>query len=68
MAQVQIQEHGEPQIFGVMKHCRSCFREDIHFKVGIPPFVFGFLLVATFGLVFFMHPTRCVTCGKVRFF
>ena len=66
MAQIQIQETDEPQLSGLVKHCRSCFRDDYHFKVSIPPFILGFLMIATFGLVFLLHPTRCVTCGKVR--
>ena len=67
MAQVRIEEAGEPQISGIVRHCRSCFREDVHIKVGIPPFMLGFLLIATFGFVLLLHPTRCVTCGNVRF-
>lgn len=51
---------------GSLKHCRSCWREDIHVPVSIPPFALGFLLVFTLGLVLFLRPSRCVCCGKIR--
>ena len=51
-----------------VKHCRSCFRKDIHRPVPIPPFAFGFLLVVTFGLILFVKPSSCVCCGCTRIF
>jgi len=51
---------------GAVKHCHSCFRNDLHFNVPIPPFIFGFLLIASCGLICFVRPSRCVCCGKVR--
>lgn len=52
----------------VIKHCRSCWREDIHKPARLQPFVFGFLLIATLGLVVFLRPSRCVCCGTMRIF
>ena len=37
-------------------------------NVPLPPFALGFLMVATFGLVLFVRPSRCVCCGKLRVF
>ncbi len=49
-----------------VKRCRSCWRNDIHYNVSIPPFLLGVLLVVTFGLVFLLRPSRCVCCGTMR--
>lgn len=51
-----------------VKHCRSCWREDIHVPVPIPAFLLGFLTVMTLGLALFARPSRCVCCGKHRIF
>ena len=32
------------------KYCRQCWREDFHFRTSYSPILFGFLIVATFGL------------------
>ncbi len=53
---------------GVVKRCRSCWRDDIHKPARFGPFVFGFLLVATLGLILFVRPSRCVCCGTMRVF
>ncbi|QEG23148.1 hypothetical protein MFFC18_30430 [Mariniblastus fucicola] len=50
------------------KHCRSCFRSDIHVPVKFPAFVHGFLTVMSFGLFLVVKPTRCVCCGTKRIF
>lgn len=50
------------------KYCRQCWREDFHFEVIDSPVVFGFLLVATFGLFLLVRPTRCTCCGTMRVF
>jgi len=51
-----------------VKRCRSCFRDDIHFEVEFSPFLRGFLIAATFGLILIMRPSRCVCCGTLRVF
>ena len=48
------------------KYCRSCWRKDFHFRVAFPPIVYGFLLVATCGLILVIRPSRCVCCGTMR--
>jgi len=48
------------------KYCRSCWRKDLHFRVSYSPIVFGFLLVATCGLILIIRPSRCVCCGTMR--
>jgi hypothetical protein len=50
------------------KHCRSCWRQDIHLPVPISPIIVGFLTVASFGLFLLFRPTHCVCCGTKRFF
>lgn len=51
-----------------VKYCSSCWREDIHKPARFSPFVFGFLLIATLGLVLVVRPKRCVCCGHMRVF
>ena len=51
-----------------IKKCRSCWRDDIHKPARFSPFVFGFLLIATLGLVLVIRPSRCVCCGTMRVF
>ena len=61
----------DPQVdlgAGEVKHCRSCWREDIHHNVPIPPFALGFLTVMTLGLILLIRPSRCVCCGRMRLF
>lgn len=48
------------------KYCRQCWREDLHYRVNYSPVVFGFLIVATLGLVLLIRPSRCVCCGTMR--
>ncbi len=48
------------------KYCRQCWRDDLHFRVNYPPIVFGFLIIATCGLVLLVRPSRCVCCGTMR--
>jgi len=48
------------------KYCRQCWREDFHFRVNYSPIVFGFLIVATCGLILLIRPSRCVCCGTMR--
>jgi len=49
-----------------VKRCRSCWRNDLHYDVSIPPFLLGVLLVITFGAALFLRPSRCVCCGTMR--
>lgn len=49
-----------------VKHCRSCWRKDIHKPAQFSPFVFGFLTMVTLGLFLVFRPTRCVCCGTMR--
>ena len=53
---------------GTIKWCRSCWREDVHFVVKCSPWMYGFLLVLTFGLVLFIRPSQCCCCGEIRVF
>jgi hypothetical protein len=48
------------------KYCRQCWRHDVHVPIAIPSVVVGFTVIATFGLVLFFRPSRCVCCGTVR--
>ena len=48
------------------KYCRQCWREDFHYRITYSPIVFGFLIVATGGLVLLIRPSRCVCCGTMR--
>jgi len=48
------------------KYCRQCWREDFHFRASYSPIVFGFLIVATCGLILVIRPSRCVCCGTMR--
>lgn len=57
---------GERRVPAVVKRCKSCWRDDFHEAVKLPMFVFGFLLVATFGLILFVKPYQCVCCGTKR--
>ncbi len=50
----------------VVKHCRSCWRDDYHEIVPISPFMLGFLAVFSLGLVFLIRPCRCICCGHLR--
>jgi ABC-type molybdate transport system permease subunit len=52
----------------LVKHCKSCWRPDIHVPVKFPPVVHGFLTVITFGLILIIRPSRCVCCGTKRIF
>lgn len=54
------------RVRAVVKRCKSCWRDDYHEVVRLPVFVFGFLLVVTFGLILFIKPYRCVCCGTKR--
>ena len=58
----------EPPTTAVVKHCRSCWRKELHRPVSIPPFAFGFLVIFTFGLVLFARPYECTCCGRTRIF
>jgi len=49
-----------------VKHCRSCWREDIHKPARISPMVYGSLVVISFGLILALKPSRCVCCGTMR--
>jgi len=51
-----------------IKHCRSCFRSDIHIPCAQPPILYGFLIVFTLGLILLYRPSRCVCCGTKRHF
>ena len=57
---------GERRVRAVVKHCKSCWRDDYHEVVQLPVFVFGFLLIVTFGLILVVKPYRCVCCGTTR--
>ena len=48
------------------KYCRQCWRKDFHFRVAYSPILYGFLLVATCGLILVIRPSRCVCCGTMR--
>lgn len=58
----------EVRLRGTVKRCRSCWRDDLHIAVRFSPFVFGFLLVISFGLILLIRPSRCVCCGTMRVF
>ncbi|MCH2181634.1 MAG: hypothetical protein MK108_06470 [Mariniblastus sp.] len=53
---------------GVVKHCRSCWRQELHYPISIPPFALGFLMIFTLGLVLFVRPNQCTCCGRTRLF
>ena len=48
------------------KYCRQCWRKDLHYRVSYPPIIYGFLLIATCGLILVIRPSRCVCCGTMR--
>jgi hypothetical protein len=63
----QANENGELEnAIKTVKRCRSCWRDDIHYNVSIPPFLLGMLLVVTLGGAMFFKPSRCVCCGTMR--
>ena len=71
MSQVQLVrakpvERAEKRMPASVKRCKSCWRDDFHEDVKMPMFVFGFLLVVTFGLFLLFRPSRCVCCGTMR--
>jgi predicted Zn-ribbon and HTH transcriptional regulator len=71
MSQVQVirtktVKTGEKRIPASVKHCRSCWRDDFHEDVKMPMFLFGFLVVVTFGIILLVRPSRCVCCGTMR--
>jgi len=49
-----------------LKHCKNCWREDIHKPARFSPIVYGGLVVLSFGLILALRPTRCVCCGTMR--
>lgn len=51
-----------------VRHCRSCWRNDIHHPVLMSPTMLGFLIVATLGLIILTRPSRCTCCGNLRIF
>lgn len=51
-----------------VRHCRSCWRQDLHQPVVIRPFLLGFLIVASLGLVLLLRPGRCSCCGHLKLF
>ena len=53
---------------GAVKHCRSCWRKEVHYPVTIPPFALGFMLIFSLGTVLLIRPNRCACCGKTRLF
>jgi hypothetical protein len=49
-----------------IKHCRSCWRKEMHRQIPISPFVLGFLTVLTLGVIHFVRPSSCMCCGKTK--
>jgi hypothetical protein len=68
MSQIEFLQSDESEFLGSknVKRCRSCFRDDVHVKVAYPPFVFGFLLIVSCGMILLLRPSRCVCCGTMR--
>ena len=63
-----IGEASEPEVTRhvSVKHCKSCWREDVHKPARFNPIVYGGLFVLSFGLIVALNPSRCVCCGTMR--
>ena len=48
------------------KYCQSCFRRDWHAPVKLNRVTTILLHLVTLGLIRFVWPYRCVTCGTAR--